>query len=215
MGRWVKSVWFHAQGWPWRGSLQVNQMAGFAFAALCILLCSFRVVSAQAASETLRVMMGEGRFQAAGLNKLQEEELQQLQAYILSVFQVGKQTAQNQLMPNAAERSVGTSIEDLEGGKVIADDGTFLGIISKNSFESKSLSNQFGLYGNKFSAKSIFNQFGIYGGQFSSQSPFNRFTTSPPRVFDRLGNFVGFLSINNFLSPRINPHALVAWLERE
>lgn len=108
--------------------------------------------------------------------------------------------------------SLSDILAQLDGVAVlIANDGTYLGLISSNQFNSQSIANEFGTYGSKFSSKSIFNEFGRYGGSFSSQSPFNKFTSTPPRIF--IGNtFIGYLTVNSFLSSSINPYSLIGYL---
>ncbi len=91
-----------------------------------------------------------------------------------------------------------------------AEDGTFLGKLNPNEFDSDSIFNEFGSYGSEFSPTSIFNDFSTYGGEYASQSPFNEYTSTPPKVFLN-GNFAGYLTVNQFLSPRIDPNELKKW----
>ncbi|MFN4316373.1 MAG: hypothetical protein ACK4E0_18965 [Chitinophagaceae bacterium] len=94
---------------------------------------------------------------------------------------------------------------------IIANDGTFLGSLTPNQFDQKSIFNQFGPYGSQFSQTSIFNQFCPYGGQFSQLSPFNQFSQTPPKVYLK-GNFVGLLTVNQFLTGnKINPSTIKEW----
>lgn len=95
---------------------------------------------------------------------------------------------------------------------IMAADGTFLGKLTSNSFDSESIFNEFGNYGSKFSTTSIFNEFSSYGGQFSSLSPFNSFTSTPPKIFIN-GNFWGYLTVNDFVSgQKLNPNRLKDWV---
>lgn len=94
-----------------------------------------------------------------------------------------------------------------------ANDGTFLGKLNPNRFDRDSIFNQFGPYGNKFSPASIFNKFSNYGNQFSILSPYNKFTRTPPKVYVA-GKFVAHLTVNEILSPRINPEELLQWAEQ-
>jgi glutaredoxin-related protein len=94
-----------------------------------------------------------------------------------------------------------------------ATDGTFLGKLNPNRFDRDSIFNQFGPYGNKFSQTSIFNKFSNYGSQFSNLSPYNKFTQTPPKVYVN-GKFVGYLTVNQYLSPRIDPEELLQWAEQ-
>lgn len=102
--------------------------------------------------------------------------------------------------------------EQLEGASIVANDGTHLGLITRNAFDPNSINNKYGQHGSQYSSTSIFNPYGQYGSEFSTNSPFNLFTTTPPRVV--LGDrFVGFLTVNEFQVPRIDPNALIEWLE--
>ena len=100
----------------------------------------------------------------------------------------------------------------LEGAEIYASDGTFLGTITRNRFDPKSIGNQFGSYGSRYNSTSILNQYGSYGSQYSALSPFNRYTNSPPRIVLN-GRLMAYLTINPYLSPRVDPQELLAWIE--
>lgn len=105
--------------------------------------------------------------------------------------------------------------DKLDGkGVIVADDGTFLGAISSNAFESKSISNEVGSHGSFVGSASIFNDVSRYGGEVSPQSPWNDIGTRPPKVFLK-DKFIAFLTVNEAKSPRIDPSALVAYLKQK
>lgn len=80
---------------------------------------------------------------------------------------------------------------------LVSYDGEFLGNINDNAFDSDSLANDFGTYGNTFGSLSIWNEFGTFGNEFSSSSPWNEFTTTPPAIF--VGDeFFACLTANEF-----------------
>ena len=81
---------------------------------------------------------------------------------------------------------------------IFSDDGEnkFLGCIGCGTFNSKSICNEFGTYGNEFSSESIWNEFSTYGNEFSSYSPWNEFSSTGPKIVDNDGNFYGRFSIN-------------------
>jgi hypothetical protein len=99
----------------------------------------------------------------------------------------------------------------LEGARIIAGDGTFLGVISTRQFDPDSIANEFGEYGNEFKPKSILNEFGPYGSELSGLSPFNPMAASPPKIY-RDDRFVAYLTKNSFLSPAVDPGELLSWL---
>lgn len=104
------------------------------------------------------------------------------------------------------------SFDDLIGCKLVAANGTYLGIISKDRYDANSIMNEYGNYGSPYSATSIFNQYGTYGGQYSSYSPFNPYTSTPPLIM-KSGQKVGFLTANKYLANAIDAHELVGWLK--
>ena len=93
-----------------------------------------------------------------------------------------------------------------------AHDGTYLGSLNPNFLDTDSIFNPFGPHGSKFSQICIFNQFCPYGGLFSQMSPFNQFTQTPPKTYAN-GQFVGYLTVNQFLSPRIDPERIRDWAQ--
>jgi hypothetical protein len=95
---------------------------------------------------------------------------------------------------------------------IVANDGQFLGKLCLNRFDSESILNQFGNYGNRFSSLSIFNQFSVYGSRFSALSPFNEFTQTPPKIYLR-GALWGFLTVNAWIySRKLNPLKINQWM---
>ncbi len=70
----------------------------------------------------------------------------------------------------------------------------YRGCLDCSRFDSNSICNRFGTYGNRFNSESIWNRFGA-GNRFDSESPWGRFGTGLKMV-DREGNFYGYLSIS-------------------
>lgn len=101
---------------------------------------------------------------------------------------------------------------NLLNSKLIADDGVFLGIVSKNRFSDDSISNPYGEYGSKDSDTSIFNKFGKYGSKFQPLSPFNKYSQVPP-TFQKEGKILGYLTAGEFGKNRIDVTEFLAWLE--
>lgn len=103
-------------------------------------------------------------------------------------------------------------LNHLDGAELRAADGTFLGKITRNAFDTESISNQYGNYGNQYSSTSIFNEYGQYGGTYSNLSPFNEYSRTPPSILKN-GQIVSYLTNNQFISPRVDPENLKAWLQ--
>ena len=102
-------------------------------------------------------------------------------------------------------------IDQLEGAFIVAANGHFLGVVTTNSYNPKSILNEFGDYGNEYSDDSIFNEYGDYGGEYSEYSPFNEFTSTPPKIYTNDRKWA-YLTVNEALSPRIDPHWLIGAL---
>lgn len=105
------------------------------------------------------------------------------------------------------------TLENLIGCAIAGGDGTFLGIVSADKWDEKSISNTFGDYGGKFSASSIFNSFSEYGDQFSDTSAFNRLASKPPKVIDKAGKVLVYLTQNKTITPAMDPGVLLALLK--
>lgn len=96
---------------------------------------------------------------------------------------------------------------------LLANDGQYLGKLSLNRFDSDSIMNQYGLYGNPYSSTSIFNKYSNYGSPYSSLSPFNFYTSMPPTIY-LYGQIIGFLTKNPYLGQRnVDPDDLILWMQ--
>ena len=73
-----------------------------------------------------------------------------------------------------------TNPHTIEGPKIIAPDGQFLGRLNANPHDPDSVANPHGRYGSPHSPLSINNPHGPYGGRFSPTSPNNPHATNPP-----------------------------------
>jgi hypothetical protein len=80
----------------------------------------------------------------------------------------------------------------------------YLGALNASRYDSESIWNPYGTYGNKYSSKSIWNQYGTYGNKYSSSSPFNEYASNPPVLRDRNGRFYGYFTANKYKPRRAN-----------
>ena len=94
-----------------------------------------------------------------------------------------------------------------------AEDGTFLGKLNSNEIDSDSIFNPYGSFGSEYSPTSIFNMYSSYGGKYALQSPFNEYSSTPPKIFLN-GKFAGYLTLNTYVSPRIDPTSIKEWARR-
>ena len=86
-----------------------------------------------------------------------------------------------------------------------AEHDDFLGCLTCSEFDSDSICNGFGSYGNEFSSSGMWNEFAGYGNEFSSDSPWNEFASgnSVPVLVDRDGGFYGYFTINEYRSDAV------------
>lgn len=89
--------------------------------------------------------------------------------------------------------------------------GVFLGNVNRNRFDADSLVNPYSQYGGRYSAESIFNVYSQYGSPYGSESPYNKFSTTPP-MFVKNGETLGYLTVNEYLTPRLAPDEFINWL---
>jgi hypothetical protein len=182
------------------------KMAAIAFCIASVFVLSARACFGQRGNEesVLRTFSQE-EIRASGLRKLTPAELHALDAAISLRVQP---LARHDDGGNDAAKGM----EVLLGGYILGDDGEYLGLITTNEFDRKSLLNDIGPHGSDISPKSILNDIGRYGSDVSPKSAFNDIAMAPPRVFTKDGVFVGFLTTNDLKSPRIDPRALIGWL---
>jgi len=183
------------------------------FLALAVLLTAPVFTFAQTPTlPGMKQLMTPDEFTAAGLPKLNEKELTALnewmRSYTLRVAQAVTQSG------GAAPRKA-LSFEQLLGCVIVADDGEFLGTISTNAVDAKSILNQVGRHGSEVSSVSIFNSVGRYGSEVSGTSAFNEIASRPPKIINRDGQFVAFLTKNAIKTPRVDTHALIGWLKSQ
>ena len=98
----------------------------------------------------------------------------------------------------------------LDSAYVVGEMNAYLGLISADTTNPKSIMNLHGEYGDDHSSHSIFGE-GSYAGLHGAFSPFNRECEVPPKIYmDSV--FVAYLTENERLSPRISPSSLLGWL---
>jgi hypothetical protein len=108
--------------------------------------------------------------------------------------------------------SYAADLDILEGATVVASDAQFLGVVSRNTLASDSMSNDLGKYGSTLSSLSIFNTLGKYGSTLSALSPFNNLSSNPPRIILRDGRWAYF-TVNELKTPRIAPYTVIGWMK--
>ncbi len=156
------------------------------------------------------------QYQEAGLSKLTPSEMVALDKWFSAVAEKLVQTGASQNSTETRKPATTTSLDfaNLNGATIIADDGQFLGKITTSTVDSQSLINDVGRYGSEVSSTSIRNTVGRYGSTVSSLSPFNDVASTPPRIY-KDGRFVAYLTTNSVKLPRVDPRALLGWLQSQ
>ena len=95
---------------------------------------------------------------------------------------------------------------ELDGAKIIAEDGTYLGTLG-DSYESDSIYNEYSDHGSTYDSDSIWNEYSDYGSDYSSQSPFNDYASDPP-VLLKEGEVVGKLTTDAYEYEGVDPRSV-------
>lgn len=84
------------------------------------------------------------------------------------------------------------------------DHDVYLGKLNASEYDSESIWNEYGKYGNEYNSNCIWNEYGKYGNEYSNYSPFNEYASYPPVLVDAQGNFYGYFTVNKYKSKRAN-----------
>ena len=184
---------------------------GLAIALLFLLLPAESL--GQRVPSIIGIFMDSETFAACGLSKLSEEELLQLDTWLFSWS--GTILSESRDSSDDGREYDWLDFEELLGCWIIAADGQPLGVISTETYDNDSLMNSYGAYGSEYKSRSIFNSYGTYGSESSDKSPFNERAKNPPRIFGSDGEPLAYLTVNESIEGRVNPHELIAWLRSQ
>ena len=95
---------------------------------------------------------------------------------------------------------------ELEGSKIIAEDGTFLGRLGE-SYETNSIYNEYSDHGNTYGGASIWNKYSDFGNEYGNASPFNSSASKPP-ILLKNGKVIGKLTTNSNEYDGVDPRSL-------
>ena len=95
---------------------------------------------------------------------------------------------------------------ELEGAKIIAEDGTFLGTLDDH-YDSESIYNDYSDHGSDYCSDCIWNEYSDYGSDYSSESPFNEYASDPP-ILIKDGEVVGTLTIDPYDYDGVDPRTV-------
>lgn len=110
------------------------------------------------------------------------------------------------------DEATNTELFPLLGSRVIAPDGTYLGMVLADTANPQSIINTWGQYGFTQSPTSIFNPSVAYGGEQGLFSPFNPESPSPPSLY-KDGKFFTYLTDNDNFRPRTAPRRLLEFMK--
>lgn len=98
----------------------------------------------------------------------------------------------------------------LDKAYIIGEFNVYLGLISADTSNPKSITNFHGEHGGDYSPHSIFGT-GPYAGLHGVFSPFNWECESPPKVYID-STFIAYLTENENILPRMSKYSLVGFL---
>jgi len=98
-------------------------------------------------------------------------------------------------------------------GVLIADDGTFLGNVNSDQYDTDSIANRYGTYGSVYGTSSIWNEYGSYGSEYASLSAWNPYTSTPPCIYQS-GVCVTYVTASTYIQPSIHPAELAVTIGR-
>lgn len=90
-----------------------------------------------------------------------------------------------------------------------ADDWTFLWVLNNNSYDTNSIANKYGNYGNVYSSKSIFNNYWTYGSRYNSLSPWNKYSSRWPTI-KKNWKTIWILTLNQYKNWAQNPFDVIS-----
>ena len=112
-----------------------------------------------------------------------------------------------QLLADLYEQQSAT-IKSTEPSYLEAENGKFLGKISSNRYDNKSILNKYGPYGSRYSTTSIFNMYSDYGSRFGSNSVNNPYCSTPPKLVIG-GRLLGYVTVNRHVINGISTEAFL------
>jgi hypothetical protein len=97
---------------------------------------------------------------------------------------------------------------------LIGSDGTYLGCLSCDGFDQRSLVNRRGVFASGAARDSIFNGSGPFGSKLSPTSACNPLASEPPAIVDANGREYGHLTMNATHPEAVRDPKIVDWLRR-
>ena len=95
---------------------------------------------------------------------------------------------------------------ELEGAKIVAEDGTYLGTLD-DSYASDSIYNEYSDHGSTYSDESLWNEYSDHGNDYSDESAFNEYASNPP-VLLKDGEVIGRLTVKDYEYDSVDPRTV-------
>ena len=95
---------------------------------------------------------------------------------------------------------------ELEGAKIVAEDGTYLGTLD-DSYASDSIYNEYSDHGSTYSDESLWNEYSDHGNDYSDESAFNEYASNPP-VLLKDGEVIGRLTVKDYEYDAVDPRTV-------
>jgi hypothetical protein len=90
---------------------------------------------------------------------------------------------------------------------IVSADGTFLGKLNGDQYDSESICNVYGAYGSPYN-NGIFNKYGDYGGTYSRMGAYNPNAQKPPAIIED-NQIIAFITKNPRIKGRYDPDVLL------
>ena len=91
----------------------------------------------------------------------------------------------------------------------------FLGCLSCEKTDERSIWNREGEFGSLTGKYSIWNESGSYGSKYNTFSPWKKFSASPPLILDKNRNFYGYFTVDRFAKKRTTIEWILWILENQ
>ena len=101
-----------------------------------------------------------------------------------------------------------TFCSTLDWAKLIADDWTYIWMLSSSKYESDSISNKYWNYWSKYNSDSIFNKYWSYWSKYNSYSPWNKYSSNWPLIL-KWTTIYWRLTLNKYAEWAINPFSAI------
>lgn len=157
-------------------------MTRLVFLTCALAVCVSSLVWAQERPQTVELQK-QAREVAQKRQELLEKQIEILKQQLALLKQRSPQSKAVWAMQSILDLKFSQELvkSTLAGGRIIADDGTYLGRIGP-TYDTDSIFCSYGPYGASYSTKSIWCTYGTYGASYNVLSPFCSYSKTPPKI---------------------------------